>query len=554
MRRTLAVAALLPALATARLARAGGFELPDNGTEALGRGGAFVAKADDGTAIQYNPAGLARQHGTRLLLDGHLVASSYQFQRFGGFPDDPKNPRTPWGGLPYPRVSDSAGPFFAPFLAASTDFGRFDWLTAAVGVFGPSGVGNRTYPLGVEAAPAASRYDVVQTRSLIVLPTAAVGVRVFDGLDLGAALHFVYGSFALTSTSFVDLGDGPQGPCVNAEYQPCDSVSRLDLTGTSWAATLGATAHLSDVTTLALSARTPISIDATGSATVLQSPLGQPIPAPGHATFHTELPWVWRAGVRQAFHDPDGFESGDVELDATYETWGSAQGTGPRIHIDHLGPTGAAFDDIDVLVAHHWNDTFSVRGGGAYNARTDFGVFTVRGGAYYDSSATSGSPGYTRLDFDTLEKIAGTVGVGLRWGAVKVDLAYAEVFEPDRTVGPGAGQIRPIDGAQHGATVNASGRPLPAVNEGVYQGHTEIFSLGVSLAFDALLGWGHPAKPALAAPADHDPPADHEESASPPEAAAAHRPVAAADPKPAARPAARSERPAPKPKKSDWDD
>ena len=38
-------------------ARAGGFEIPDNGTEALGRGGAFVAKADDPTAIQYNPRG-----------------------------------------------------------------------------------------------------------------------------------------------------------------------------------------------------------------------------------------------------------------------------------------------------------------------------------------------------------------------------------------------------------------------------------------------------------------------------------------------------------------
>ncbi|HEX4461131.1 MAG TPA: hypothetical protein VIA18_24290, partial [Polyangia bacterium] len=43
------------------VAWAGGFELPDNDAEALARGAAFTAKADDGMAIEYNVAGLARQ-------------------------------------------------------------------------------------------------------------------------------------------------------------------------------------------------------------------------------------------------------------------------------------------------------------------------------------------------------------------------------------------------------------------------------------------------------------------------------------------------------------
>ena len=53
-------------------AQAGGFELPDNGAQALGRGATFVAKADDTTAMYYNPAGLARQRGTRLYVGGNL--------------------------------------------------------------------------------------------------------------------------------------------------------------------------------------------------------------------------------------------------------------------------------------------------------------------------------------------------------------------------------------------------------------------------------------------------------------------------------------------------
>ena len=132
MKRIARAGVALTIALTSPSARAGGFEIPDNGTEALGRGGAFVAKADDPTAIQYNPAGLAQQRGTRVLLDGHLMLSSYSFQRSGMFPDNPKNPQTPWGGSPYPKVQNTGGPFFAPFLAATSDFG-LDWMTAAVG-------------------------------------------------------------------------------------------------------------------------------------------------------------------------------------------------------------------------------------------------------------------------------------------------------------------------------------------------------------------------------------------------------------------------------------
>ena len=144
-------------------AYAGGFEVPDNGAQAVGRGAAFVAKADDGTAIYFNPAGLARQRGTRVYAGGNLFLHSFEFQRSGAFPDDPNNAATPWGGKPFPLVTNSAGPFFAPFLAASTDFASLDRLTIAIGAFGPPVVGNRTFPLAIRNAPAASRYDFIQS-------------------------------------------------------------------------------------------------------------------------------------------------------------------------------------------------------------------------------------------------------------------------------------------------------------------------------------------------------------------------------------------------------
>ena len=511
--RGLALGLALSALLAGAEARAGGFEVPDNGAEALGRGGAFVAKADDPTAIQYNPAGLAGQRGTRLLFDGKLVNAPYSFQRFGSYLDDPTNPKTPWGGTPFPSVRDQGGLFFAPFIAATTDFATLDWLTVGIGVFGPSSVGNRTYPYGIGGGaqggiPSPSRYDVVQPKALIAMPTLSVGARLTDWLDLGAGFHFVYGNFNLTSTSFVDLGDGKNGACPNYEYRGCDSLSTISATGTSWAVSGGAIVHATRGLSLGASVRSPVSIDATGQASVDPNiTVIKPPPPPGNATFHTQLPWYLRFGVRYAFVEDDGFEAGDVELDGTYEAWGSAQGTGPTVHIDHLGPTGPAFDNIDVLIAHHYSDTFSVRGGGAYNVKLPFGVLALRGGLYYDKSATAGDPSYTRLDFDTLDKFAATVGVGLRWNGFTFNLGYAEVFEPGRTVDPGTGNVRPVDGAQHGQPVDSMGNPLPAVNEGQYAGHMNIFSFGVVAVFDEILGTDRskrvsPTKP-LFASAEH---------------------------------------------------
>ncbi|MGD0530407.1 MAG: outer membrane protein transport protein, partial [Polyangiaceae bacterium] len=507
------IAVALVLLAVPRVAHAGGFEIPDNGTEALGRGGAFVAKADDPTAIDYNPAGLAEQRGTRLLLDGHVISSSYSFKRFGAYPDNPSDPATPWGGFAFPTVRDTGGPFFAPFLAVTTDFGTFDWLTVALGVYGPSGVGNRTYPAGIDNAPSPARYDVVQPTSTIILPTLSVGVKPLEWLDLGVSLHYVDAIFDLSSTSFVDISDGPTA-CKNYEYQPCDSLSSLHATAHGFAATPGILAKPTRNLSFGLSTRTPITLNANnGVVTALTAPLGQPIPTPGNATLSTSLPWYWRFGARYAFLENNGFEVGDVELDGTYETWGSAQGTGPSIHIDHLGPSGPAFDDINITVEHHYNDTFSVRAGGAYNTRLGGGVFTVRLGGYYDKSATADNPGYTRLDFDTLDKIAGTVGVGFKWDGIAINASYADVFEPGRTVAPGTGQIRPIDGAQHGAPVDSNGNLLPAVNEGQYTGHTDIFSFSVVATFDEILGtkrsktWGpRPVAPSPAPKSDEEPP------------------------------------------------
>lgn len=180
-----------------------------------------------------------------------------------------------------------------------------------------------------------------------------------------------------------------------------------------------------------------------------------------------------------------------MEIDATWEGWSSAQGDGPHVHVPALNaqnpPPGVDLTNIDFVTPHHYTDSWSVRVGGAYNVpfghRVDGAyvhVLTLRAGSYFD--APSSDPDYTRLDFDTLAKWAGTLGAGLQLPTVTFDVALAEIFDVSRTVE--SGQVRPVNGAQHGASVDPTGAAYPAVNNGTFSGHSHLLSFGLTLRFD----------------------------------------------------------------------
>src|SRR5580698_11085508 len=86
MRRTirtaLAMALGAMVITQAGSARAAGLYVSDRGVRPLGRGGAFVAGADDLGAIWYNPAGIVDAPSS-LLLDGSYVHYTDTFTRQG---------------------------------------------------------------------------------------------------------------------------------------------------------------------------------------------------------------------------------------------------------------------------------------------------------------------------------------------------------------------------------------------------------------------------------------------------------------------------------------
>jgi long-chain fatty acid transport protein len=483
--------ALLASLFTSSVVFAGGFEFPDNGTEAIGRGAAFTAKADDATALEYNVAGLATQRGTRFLLDANLAFHSYEFQRSGSYPLETVpagQTGSSFAGMPFPKVSNKSGPQFAPFLGITTDLGKLDRWTFAIGVFAPPSYGQRNFGATVNSMgmtlPAPSRYDLVQTNLLIVLPTIAASVRVTKWLDIGVGLHLVVGHFDLKADTFSDIGPGV---CFSKEFPGCDAPTHIVTTGVTATASVGFMLHPIKAIDIGLNLFGKANIDSTGTINT-PGPAAIPLdPMMNHhdcdhgyncaASFHTHLPWELRLGLRYKFLK-DGFEHGDIELDGVYQAWKDAEGGGDTLSVPQL----AFFSDVHTEILHNYQDTVSVRLGGAYNLRLPKGVLTFRIGAFYDSAATRKKD--TRLDFDTMDKWAGTAGLGYAIRGVTINVGYAYIFSPERNVQNG--DIRSLNGT-NGTNTGADGNPLPVINNGVYKASTQILSIGLTLAFDEIM-------------------------------------------------------------------
>src|SRR5262245_36954090 len=95
---------LLAASAVPASAAAGGFVIGENGAAATGRAGAFVARADDPTALAMNPAGLMKAERFELYLGSNLASYSLTYQRAGNYPNQPDRATQPaYVGTPYPE-------------------------------------------------------------------------------------------------------------------------------------------------------------------------------------------------------------------------------------------------------------------------------------------------------------------------------------------------------------------------------------------------------------------------------------------------------------------
>lgn len=242
------------------------------GTEALGRGGAFTAKADSPLALEYNVAGLAQLRGTQVLLDGQLWLPS--------------------GGQCLEFQSHNQRPCYSGLAAVTTDFGVLRRWSFALGFRLPEPVtayGLPSFPGSVDTSPSPP-----WPPALIMAPSLAVGVQAHRRLALGLLVEDAM-AFSLSpcpwspDPSMVASCSGPQ--VINRSLM--NPVVQLGL--------LGNLGTRPSTVMLAASVRSAPDL---GLAPLLDAPQ------------RTSLPWTIRAGARYLHRDRStGRTIFDVELD-----------------------------------------------------------------------------------------------------------------------------------------------------------------------------------------------------------------------------------------------
>lgn len=461
---------------------AGGFELPDVGARALGRGASNVVGVRDLTALHYNPGALAKLKGTRFMWHHQLVMHDQSFQRAPigeGWLEDT--------GQTFEK-SEGKENFFGlgGFLAASSDFGLDDW-TFAIAVYGPSAVGNQSYEtygavdqtIPGDQRPAAaggSAFQLVELETILVYYSAAAAWSPSPTFGIGVTLQYV----DLQNMEYELVVDG--GSSTFLEPTPDEASTQLstrlmleDRTGFTTRA--GVWWRPIERLELAAAGRVmPIELEPSGGVAVDKPDVIQKPEDALKASFPLTLPMTASGGARYIHPDGAGGELFDIELGVYWENWSVLD----AYDVSMTGRiNGLLVEPVNIPKA--WRDTVSVRLGGDWNVIAD--TLTLRAGGYWENGAVPEN--YEALDFQSYQRFG--VGGGLTYTLPVADLgltiAYLHVFQEDREVDERSAkfpQARPVAQCPD-ACRGSTGVPA---NAGKYTASFDMVTLGLDARFD----------------------------------------------------------------------
>lgn len=157
---------------------AGGFEINEHNSRAMGMGGAFTAVANDASAIYFNAAGLNQLKGFHLLVGTTLIAPSFSFQ----------------GVAPEANQYEGETQYFFPIhfyasYAASED------LSFGLGFTTPFGLGTKWDENWV------GKYLAIETNLQTFILTPVVAYRVLDNLSVSAGFVYSFANVKITRKS-----------------------------------------------------------------------------------------------------------------------------------------------------------------------------------------------------------------------------------------------------------------------------------------------------------------------------------------------------------------
>jgi long-chain fatty acid transport protein len=351
-----------------------GFDNPDQDARATGQGEAFVAQADDASAIYYNPAGLTQLKGTEIT-SGMNVS----------FPDSRLQ-----GGGPGTEMNTMAT---IPHLYASTDFG----MTQSPWRFGLG----FNVPFGNAAnfpRAGAFRYLVTSASLAVYDIQPTVAFQVNEHLSLGVGLNAYLGDTRLNrQLSFAPFPDGR---------------FHFGGKGDGFGGTAGLMWKITPQHTIGLLYRSPFDIKFDGNGKLV-TPLGDQ-QNPGNTRI--DFPQFVKGGY--AFRPIPQLK---LEADVEWINWDTLN----TVSL-HAAPT-SPFNGT--AIPFNWKDSWYYEFGTEYEINEHW---AVRGG-YIFSVNTVPSSTFGPSVPDSNRHVF-SVGGGYSTKRISVDLVYQYSLSVDRTV------------------------------------------------------------------------------------------------------------------------
>ena len=223
----------------AAAAQAGGFQIQDQSTRAMGMADAFVASADDASAVYYNPAGLTQLAAPQVIGNAYFAHANVHYSGDGR-------------AQGYSENSDGRY-YTVPNFYAATPFKPIPGMALGLGVYSPFGLGSRWHDDGY-----VSNWSTLGEIGLYnINPTVAY--QVTDRLSLAVGADY-YTSRAINRridrVGMPALGVPPMGEV------------DLDVDGDGWGWNTGAQYKLTDTVNLGLTFRSPVVVDYDGTVKV----------------------------------------------------------------------------------------------------------------------------------------------------------------------------------------------------------------------------------------------------------------------------------------------
>jgi long-chain fatty acid transport protein len=354
----------------------GGFEVPMQGARAAGQADAFVAQADDPSAIHYNPAGLTQLRGTNVSVGALGLFPEWTFDADSG-PDQSMHL-----------------PSLLPHVYAASDFGLDRWRFG-FGLNNPFGMNEDWGDKG----PLRFLSDQAQLCVVNIQPTIAY--KITDDVSVGLGVNFYFGQLMMTRNV-------PLGP-------PPTPEGSFHFRGSAWSygVSPGVMWKVDERNTLAAFYRSPFTLDFGGDANVKASV----IPTIGPSRSHLSIDFPQMAGIAYAVRPIEPLK---LEVDVVWTDWNT-------FDFARFRSGNPAFNGTTLQA--NWTSGFSYRFGVQYDLSENW---ALRGGYAYGQNAVPGSTFSPLVPDATFHLFA--AGVGYREPRWSVDAAYQLIYRESRDI------------------------------------------------------------------------------------------------------------------------